>query len=90
MKVVPRMKKQNPNGEKLAYRLPTLAKALDLSIHFLRKEIHASRLRAYKAGSVWIVSADDARAWLTGLPANQAEGAGSTVRPVDPSPATLN
>jgi hypothetical protein len=60
---------------KFAYRLPTLAKAFDLSIHFLRKEIHVGRLRAYKAGSVWIVATADAQAWLNGLPSNQAGNA---------------
>ena len=59
--------------ERLTYRVPTLAEAFDLSPHYIRKEIRGGRLRAYKVGSIWIVSADDARAWLIGLPTNQAD-----------------
>jgi hypothetical protein len=67
-----------PNGveaapERLTYRVPTLAKAFDLSPHYIRKEIRGGRLRAIKVGSIWIVAAADARAWLDGLPTNQAD-----------------
>jgi hypothetical protein len=61
--------------QKIAYRLPALAAAIGLSVQYLRKEIHAGHLRAYKAGTVWIVAAADAQTWLTGLPSNQAEDA---------------
>jgi hypothetical protein len=78
---------------RLVFRLPTLAKAFDLSPHYLRKEIRGGRLRAYKAGSVWIISADDARAWLIGLPTNQPEGAReaaeAAARGPFPTPETL-
>jgi len=90
MKVVLRMKDDKPARERLAYRVPTLAEAFDLSPHYIRKEIRLGKLRAYKVGSIWIVSVDDARSWLARFPTNQAEGAGSTVSAVDPSPATLN
>jgi len=83
------MKDDKPK-ERLAYRVPTLAEAFDLSPHYIRKEIRLGKLRAYKVGSIWIVSVDDARSWLAGFPTNQAKGAGSTVSPADPSPATLN
>jgi hypothetical protein len=90
MKAVSRMKDEKHAKERLAYRVPTLASVLDLSPHYIRKEIRLGHLRAYKVGSIWIVSADDARSWLAGFPTNQAQGAGSTGRTVDPSPATLN
>jgi hypothetical protein len=90
MKVVLRMKDDKPVRERIAYRVPTLAEAFDLSPHYIRKEIRLGNLRAYKVGSIWIISVDDARSWLAGLPTNQAEGAGPTGRTVDPSPATLN
>jgi len=89
MKVFLRMKDEKPK-ERLAYRVPTLALVLDLSPHYIRKEIRLGKLRAYKVGSIWIVSADDARSWLAGFPTNQAEGAESTARTVNFSPATLN
>jgi hypothetical protein len=82
--------KDKPVKERIAYRVPTLAEAFDLSPHYIRKEIRLGNLRAYKVGSIWIISVDDARSWLAGLPTNQAEGAGSTARTADPSPATLN
>jgi len=90
MKVVLLMKTNKPVKERLSYRVPTLAEALDLSPHYIRKEIRLGNLRAYKVGSIWIISVDDARSWLAGLPTNQAEGAESAGRTVDPSPATLN
>jgi hypothetical protein len=71
----PRMKDQSVARERLTYRVPTLAQVFDLSPHYIRKEIRGGRLRAYKVGSIWIISVDDARAWLNGLPTNQAEGA---------------
>jgi hypothetical protein len=67
--------KETSARERLAYRVPTLAEAFDLSPHFLRKEIRLGRLRAYKVGSIWIVATADAQAWLNGLPSNQAEDA---------------
>jgi excisionase family DNA binding protein len=70
----PRMKDQSIARERLTYRVPTLASVLDLSPHYIRKEIRLGHLRAYKVGSIWIISVDDARAWLNGLPTNQAEG----------------
>jgi hypothetical protein len=90
MKAVLPMKDEKHARERIAYRVPTLASVLDLSPHYIRKEIRLGKLRAYKVGSIWIISADDARSWLAGFPTNQAQGAGSTVRPADPSPATLN
>src|SRR5262249_227686 len=75
MKVVAPMKDDKPK-ERLAYRVPTLAEAFDLSPHYIRKEIRLGKLRAYKVGSIWIVSVDDARSWLAGFPTNQAKGAG--------------
>jgi len=90
MKVVLHMKENKSVKERLSYRVPTLAEALDLSPHYIRKEIRLGNLRAYKVGSIWIISVDDARSWLASFPTNQAEGAGSTARTVGPSPATLN
>jgi hypothetical protein len=90
MKALPRMKDDKLAQERIAYRVPTLASVLDLSPHYIRKEIRLGKLRAYKVGSIWIISADDARSWLAGFPTNQAQGAGSTRRTVAPSPATLN
>jgi len=69
----PRMKDESIARERLTYRVPTLAEAFDLSPHYIRKEIRGGRLRAYKVGSIWIVAAADARAWLNGLPTNQAD-----------------
>jgi hypothetical protein len=89
MKVIAPMKNEK-STQRLAYRVPTLAEAFDLSPHYIRKEIRLGKLRAYKVGSIWIISVDDARSWLAGFPTNQAQGAESTVRPVDSSPATLN
>jgi hypothetical protein len=71
----PRMKDQSAARERLTYRVPTLAQVFDLSPHYIRKEIRLGHLRAHKAGSIWIISVDDARAWLNGLPTNRAEGA---------------
>jgi hypothetical protein len=76
--------------KRLAYRVPTLAEAFDLSPHYIRKEIRLGKLRAYKVGSIWIVSVDDARSWLAGFPTNQAEGAESREATLGSSPATLN
>jgi hypothetical protein len=84
------MKDDKPARERLAYRVPTLAEAFDLSPHYIRKEIRLGKLRAYKVGSIWIVSADDAHSWLAGFPTNQAEGAEPTARTTGSSPATLN
>jgi hypothetical protein len=90
MKAVPPMKNETPLGERLAYRVPSLAKVLDLSPNYIREEIRKGRLRARLIGQIWLVSVDDARAWLASKPTNQAEGAPSTVRPVEATPATLN
>jgi hypothetical protein len=65
--------KETTTRERLTYRVPTLAEAFDLSPHYIRKEIRSGRLRAHWVGSIWIVSAADARSWLAGLPTNQAE-----------------
>jgi len=70
----PRMKDRSIEKERLTYRVPTLAKVFDLSPHYIRKEIRLGNLRAYKVGSIWIISVDDARSWLASLPTNQAEG----------------
>src|SRR5262245_21262957 len=70
----PRMKDQSIARERLTYRVPTLAQVFDLSPHYIRKEIRLGKLRAYKVGSIWIVSVEDARSWLAGFPTNQAEG----------------
>jgi hypothetical protein len=77
----PRMKDESVARERLTYRVPTLAEVFDLSPHYIRKEIRLGNLRAYKVGSIWIVSVDDARAWLNGLPTNQAEGVETAVGP---------
>jgi len=90
MKVVAPMKDDKHVRERLAYRVPTLAEAFDLSPHYIRKEIRLGKLRAYKVGSIWMVLADDARSWLAGFPTNQAESAESTARTAGSSPATLN
>jgi excisionase family DNA binding protein len=71
----PRMKDQGIARERLTYRVPSLAKLLDLSPHYIRKEIREGRLRAHLIGQIWLVSVDDARAWLASKPTNQAEGA---------------
>jgi hypothetical protein len=50
--------------QKLALRLPQIEAATGLTIHFLRKEIWAGRLPAYKRNNVLYVLADDLKFYL--------------------------
>lgn len=61
--------KQNPDlTQQLAYSLPSLAKACDVSVDTIRHEIDAGRLERGYLKSKPVVSRAAAERWLANLP----------------------
>lgn len=62
-------------NEPLAYPLPTFLRIAGIGRTKAYEEINAGRLKAHKNGSRTVVLADDARAYLSSLPAFQPRAA---------------
>lgn len=59
--------------DKLAYSVPNLAAATDLSVDSIQKAIKKGDLVANYYGSKPLVTRDEARRWLDGLPNEKPE-----------------
>lgn len=61
------MAEQTTPTNKLSYTIPELVAATGVGRTTLYEEIKAGRLRTCKVGKRTLVTADDARAWLSAL-----------------------
>lgn len=55
-------------ADRLSYSVGTLSEVTDISKSQIKKAIYSGSLPARKNGVVWLILADDARAYLQGLP----------------------
>lgn len=59
-----KLAKEEQHYKPLAYKIKTFARLADLSERFVKQQIYDGELRAVKKGSVWLIPADAADAYL--------------------------
>lgn len=64
----PLQKGEIPVADRLAYSVNTLSEVTDISKSQIKKAIYNGELPARKNGIAWLILADDAHAYLEGLP----------------------